>query len=218
MGRLITETGTSLAIVAANNSEITYFPFNSLLYYFNGIANYRLSKPEETVKSLNSGLEFIVDNDILLLEFYSSLADAHNTLDNYELSDSFYEKALELDSQNVIVLNNYAYYLSLRKAKLLKAKRMSFKCNSLEPNNGTYQDTYAWILYQNLEYSEAKKWILKALESGGDKNAIIVEHYGDILYKLGETKEAIKNWEKAKELGEGSIYLERKIQEKELYE
>ncbi|MBO98075.1 MAG: hypothetical protein CMD34_04195, partial [Flavobacteriales bacterium] len=65
---------------------------------------------------------------------------------------------------------------------------------------------------------EAKKWILKALENGGEKNAIIVEHYGDILYKLGETKEAIKNWEKAKELGEGSIYLERKIQEKELYE
>ena len=201
-----------------SSQAITYFPFNALLYYFNGIANYRLSNPEETVKSLNSGLEFIVDNDVLLLEFYSSLADAHNTLDNYELSDSFYEKALELDSHNVIVLNNYAYYLSLRKAKLLKAKRMSFKCNSLEPNNGTYQDTYAWILYQNLEYSEAKKWILKALENGGEKNAIIVEHYGDILYKLGETKEAIKNWEKAKELGEGSIYLERKIQEKELYE
>jgi len=201
-----------------SSQAITYFPFNALLYYFNGIANYRLSNPEETVKSLNSGLEFIVDNDVLLLEFYSSLADAYNTLDNYELSDSFYEKALELDSHNVIVLNNYAYYLSLRKAKLLKAKRMSFKCNSLEPNNGTYQDTYAWILYQNLEYSEAKKWILKALENGGEKNAVIVEHYGDILYKLGETKEAIKNWEKAKELGEGSIYLERKIQKKELYE
>ncbi len=201
-----------------SSQAITYFPFNSLLYYFNGIAHYRLRNAEETVKSLNSGLEFIVDNDVLLLEFYSSLADAHNTLDNYELSDSFYEKALELDSQNVIVLNNYAYYLSLRKANLLKAKKMSFKSNSLEPNNGTYQDTYAWILYQNLEYSEAKKWILKALENGGENNAVIVEHYGDILYKLGEKKEAIKNWKKAKELGEGSIYLQKKIQEKELYE
>ena len=95
---------------------------------------------------------------------------------------------------------------------------MSLKCNIIEENNGTYQDTYAWILYQNKEYVKAKEWILKALNNGGDKSAIIVEHYGDILYQKGDIEEAIIQWNKAKKIGQGSDFLENKIKDKKLYE
>ena len=94
------------------------------------------------------GIEFVIDNEMLLLEFYSSLADIYHAKKEYRLSDSLYEKALEINAENVMVLNNYSYYLSLRKVNLEKAKEMSFKCNNIEIDNGTYQDTYAWILYQ----------------------------------------------------------------------
>ena len=95
---------------------------------------------------------------------------------------------------------------------------MSFRCNELEPDNGTYQDTYAWILYELKEYELAKEWLLKALLNGSDKSAVVVEHYGDILYKLGEIDEAIHQWKKAKELGGASDFLNQKIEEGKLYD
>jgi tetratricopeptide (TPR) repeat protein len=95
---------------------------------------------------------------------------------------------------------------------------MSFKCNELETNNGAYQDTYAWILYELKEYKQAKEWLLKALLNGSEKSAVVVEHYGDILYKLGELNEAIHQWKKAKELGDASKFLNQKIEEGKLYE
>ena len=164
------------------------------------------------------GIEFIIDNDKLFLEFYSSLAASYHATKQYNLSDSLYEKVLEIDPENVIVLNNYSYYLSLRKVNLDKAKEMSFKCNNIEIDNGTYQDTYAWVLYQRKEFKEAKKWMLKSLNNGSDKSAVVVEHYGDILYQLGEIKEAIIQWKMAKRLGEGSKLLDKKIKDTVLYE
>ena len=117
-----------------------------------------------------------------------------------------------------MVLNNYAYYLSVRKVKLGKAEEMSLKCNELEKENGTYQDTYAWILYQLSEYEKAKEWIQKSLANGSDSSAVVVEHYGDILYQLGEIENAIIQWKKAQELGEASNFLNQKIEEGKLYE
>ena len=95
---------------------------------------------------------------------------------------------------------------------------MSYKCNELEKDNGTYQDTYAWILYELKEYEEAKQWMEKALKNGGDKSAVVVEHYGDILYQLGNVEDAIIQWKKAKELGEASKFLGKKLEDSKLYE
>ena len=88
----------------------------------------------------------------------------------------------------------------------------------LEPENGTYQDTYAWVLYALKEYKMAEKWLLKSLLNGGDQSPVIVEHYGDVLYKLGDRKNALKQWKKAKSLGVASEFLNQKIQEGKLYE
>ena len=68
------------------------------------------------------------------------------------------------------------------------------------------------------QYEEAKKWILKALNNGSSDSPVVVEHYGDILYKLGEEKDAIIQWKNAKKLGEASDFLDKKIKEGKLYE
>ena len=95
---------------------------------------------------------------------------------------------------------------------------MSKLCNELEKNNPTYEDTYAWILYQKGETENAYKWIKKAIENGGSESAVIVEHYGDILYKMGRKEDALKKWIEAEKIGDGSDLLKQKILHKKLYE
>ena len=95
---------------------------------------------------------------------------------------------------------------------------MSKKCNALLPDNSSYQDTYGWILYQMKKYDDAKVWIGKAINNGGKTNGTLLEHYGDILFQLGETDEAIKYWKDAKAHGGNSVLLDKKIADKKLYE
>lgn len=205
-------------MLKTSQEAVEYFPADPLFYYFNGFANRQFENYEKAITSLETGIEFVVENQKLLLEFYSSLADIYHTKKQHNLSDNYYEKALSIDSNNILVLNNYAYYLALRKVNLERAKKLSFRCNVLEPENGTYQDTYAWVLYALKEYKMAEKWLLKSLLNGGDQSPVIVEHYGDVLYKLGDRKNALKQWKKAKSLGVASEFLNQKIQEGKLYE
>ncbi len=155
---------------------------------------------------------------MLLVDFYSRLGDTYHELKNHAESDKYYEKALALDPKNAFVLNNYSYYLSLRKENLEKAEKMSKLSNDLMPNQSSFLDTYAWVLYQMGRYEEAKVWIEKAIANSGSTNGVILEHYGDILFRLNKTQEAQEQWKKAKEAGGGSDFLDKKIADKKLYE
>ena len=205
-------------ILRTSEEALEYFPLEPLFYYFNGISKNRFENYDDAITSLLTGLEFVFDNENLILEFYISLAESYNAKKTYKLSDQYFEKALEIDSNNVLVLNNYSYFLSLRKTKLEQALKMSLRCNEIVKDNGTYQDTYAWVLYQLGEYKKSKEWLLKALLNGGEKSAVIVEHYGDVLYKLGDFNEAVIEWKKAKKIGGAGKFIDQKIREGRLYE
>ncbi len=205
-------------ILILSQEALSYFSADPLIYYFNGIANRKFKNNKEAVLSLEMGLEFVFENDALLLEFYSALGDLYFSLKEYKKSDEYYEKALTIDPENLIVLNNYSYYLSLRKENLEKAKKMSLLCNSKQPNNSTYQDTYAWILYQMKDFVNAKIWIDNAIENGGSESPVIIEHLGDILYMLGYIDRAVEEWTRASKIGEGSNLLNKKIEDRILYE
>ncbi len=158
------------------------------------------------------------DNDKLRAQFLSNMGDAYHSLNKNTESDSAYDRALKLDPENAFVLNNYSYYLSERKVKLEKAKEMSAYSNKLEPDNTSFLDTYAWILFQLNDFTGAKDWQDKAIKAGGDKSGTILEHYGDILFKLGKKDEALDYWKKAKDLGTDSSTLDRKIAEQKYIE
>ncbi|MFH1319051.1 MAG: tetratricopeptide repeat protein [Bacteroidota bacterium] len=206
------------SMLKESKEAIELFPNQAILYLFNGIAYVRLKKYQEALEVLNSGIEIIADDKLLLVDFYSTLGDTYHSNKEMKASDEAYEKALEIDSNNIYVLNNYSYYLSMRREELERARKMSEKANEIEPGSASFQDTYGWILYCLGDYSEAKVWIEKSLENGGDKKSIILEHYGDILFKLGEIEKALENWKKAKSKGEGSDLLDKKIADKQLYE
>lgn len=206
------------SLESESEEALGLFPDQSLLYLFNGIAKIQTKKYEDAAKSLVSGSKLVVDNDQQLVEFYSNLGDVNDKLKKYQESDKYYQKALTIDANNEYVLNNWAYYLSLRNEQLEKAAEMSKHSNDLSPNNSNFQDTYAWILYKQGKYSEALSWLDKARQSGGEDSGTILEHYGDILFKMGRVNDAVEYWQKAKKTGDHTDLLDKKLNEKKLYE
>ena len=194
------------------------FPNQPLPYYFNGVTNIQLKKYKEAIDALTEGKEFVIGDKLILADFYARIGDAQNELKNKDASDAAFDRALEFDPNNATVLNNYAYFLSLRKTNLEKAGMMSKKSNDLEPNNKSYQDTFGWILFQENKYDDAKVWIGKALDNGGKEDGTVLEQFGDILYKLGETDNALKYWMDAKKAGGASDLIDKKITDKKFYE
>jgi tetratricopeptide (TPR) repeat protein len=189
------------------------FPNQAVIYLFKGGAEVQLKDYEKALKSFGKGEKMSVENAKLRAQFLANMGDAYHSLSRHAESDSAYDRSLKLDSENSYVLNNYSYYLSLRKQNLEKAKQMSAYANKLDPDNNSFLDTYAWILFQLNDFTGAKEWQEKAMKAGGDKSGTILEHYGDILFKLGNTQEAIKYWKQAKELGTDSGTIDKKIAE-----
>lgn len=198
------------------NEALEYFPNQAMLYYFKGSAEAQQKNNEQAVKTFTKG-EKMTAEPRLKAQFCAGLGDSYHSLNNDAESDAAYEKALLLDPANAYVLNNYSYYLSLRKSNLEHAKEMSVKSVKLDPKNASFLDTYAWILFQLKEYNEAKIWQQKALEID-NKNATLLEHLGDILAHLGDIDTAVTYWQSAKENGSDSPALSKKIEQKKYIE
>ncbi len=204
----------------AKDSEecIDYFPNYPLPYFFAGVGNFQIRDFVKAKAFLESGKDFVVNNNPLLEQFYSTLGDTYNELSNYDASYLAYDKVLKLNPENSIVLNNYAYYLSLRDKNLDKAKEMAGKSVEMDPYNSNNLDTYAWVLYKLKDYKGALEWIKKAYNNSGSSSGAVLEHYGDILYKLGKESEAKEYWKRAKEKTGYSDLLDKKINNGILYE
>ena len=200
------------------NDALEYHPDASELYYFLGISYYQNSKVKEALEALSKGLETIKNNPGLTSDFYGQMGDIYFQSGDKKKAFEAYDKALTYNPDNIPVLNNYAYFLTLEKRELNKAERMSGRCVKLEPSNSTYLDTYAWVFFVQGNYSLAKIYIQSALNNGGDKTPEIVEHYGDILYKLGDVEGAEREWKKAKDLNSESKTLEMKLKKKKYIE
>ena len=123
-----------------------------------------------------------------------------------------YDSCLQWKPNHIGCLNNYAYYLSENDADLEKAERMSYQTIIEEPENATFLDTYAWILFKRERYAEAKEYIDKALSHlESDQNATIVEHAGDIYALNGEMDKAVEYWKRAIKEGGDAKILRKKI-------
>ncbi|HNS17097.1 MAG TPA: tetratricopeptide repeat protein [Bacteroidales bacterium] len=197
---------------------IELFPVQPIGYLFNGVARMQLKEYREAIESFKTGLGFVVANNLLSSQFNAYLGDASYQAQDIPAAFEYYDKTLQLDPDNSYVLNNYSYYLSLRKENLDKAEAMALRATQLDPGNMANLDTYGWVLFMQKKYEEAEQWIKKALDQGGVNDPDILEHYGDVLFKLGKTNEAIHYWKTALEKGPGSGWLEKKVRDGKLYE
>ncbi|MBN2522331.1 MAG: hypothetical protein JXB24_03605, partial [Bacteroidales bacterium] len=134
------------------------------------------------------------------VQYFNLIAECYHKLGIYDSSWSYYDKALKLDEENILINNNYAYYLAEENVELKKALKMSEKTIKSEPENPTYLDTYAWILFKMNRIRKARKVIEKAIEYGGNDDPDILDHYGEILFRLGKYKESVTIWNRILEL------------------
>ena len=206
------------ALVDETAEAIELFPTQPRIYYMNGIARAELEQYEKSIEILSLGVELVVDDYLLKSQFYTSMGDAAHSMKDDALSDKFFEKALQYDPHNVFVLNNYSYYLALRGENLDRAVELSSLCVSLQPNSPSYLDTHGWVLFRQGKFVEAEAALKKALDHGGAKSGVILEHYGDVLYKLDRVDEALDYWKKAADTKEGSDQLQHKIETKQLHD
>jgi len=195
-----------------SEDAILIFPNQPVFYLFNGMSYLQKEDYLNAEKSLSKGLSLVEDNIKLKAQFTSYLGDIYYNLKDKKKAFENYDKSLEYDENNVVVLNNYSYYLSLEGKNLDKAEKMIAKCIELEPGNSTYLDTYAWVLFKRGRFFESKFIIERAIDKGGSESDVIVEHYGDILYKNGDLNGALLQWKKSKEMGNKSDVLIKKIE------
>ncbi len=206
------------SVLVYADKSLMVFPNNALPYFFKGISYVQLKEVDKAIKPLNQSVELETENTALIAQIYSTLGDVYNTKQNYSYSDSCFEKSLKVLPNDATTLNNFAYYLSLRKSRLDDAERMSKKSLELMPESKSFLDTYGWILFQQGKYSDAKSYMDRALKANGEEDPTLLEHMGDIYYKLNDKSKAIEYWKKAQLKGEANPTLLKKITDEKLYE
>lgn len=186
------------------------------LYYYLAIAYHQAEQGDSVLSVCNRALEHITPDTRkeVVSDFYSIMGDIYHTKKQMTEAYAAYDSALVYNPSNIGALNNYAYYLSVERRDLDKAEEMSYKTVKAEPNNSTYLDTYAWILFEKGNYAEARIYIDNAMKNDGEKSDVIVEHCGDIYFMTGDVEGALKYWKKALEMGSESKMLKQKIEKK----
>jgi tetratricopeptide (TPR) repeat protein len=206
------------AVLAHTDKALEYYPNQAMLYYFRGAAFLQKRNYRQSISALEQGKKLSTSNPGMTAEINGMLGDAYNAIKEYAKSDQAYEEALAFNPNNDVVMNNYSYFLALRKTNLERAEKLAAQLIKNHPDNPTYLDTYAWVLFNRQKYKEARN-VMERFIFGDKANATHLEHYGDILFKLGEVNNAVQQWEKARKLLQGtSEVLNKKIADRKLYE
>lgn len=186
-------------VIRVATPALIYTPDAMEFYYYLGLAHYQKDQTDEALDVFKKGVQQINEKSDkgIASDFYSILGDLYHSREMKAEAYAAYDSSLVYNPKNINTLNNYAYYLSVERVNLDKAEEMSFITVKAEPENSTYLDTYAWILFEKGRYTEARIYIEQAMENGGDSSQVIVEHCGDIYFKLGEKEKALELWKKA---------------------
>ena len=178
-----------------------YNPDEMAFYYYQGIAYYQKDQLDEALNAFQNGIGVITPESApaIVSDFYAVMGDIMHQRGMEQEAFAAYDSCLQWKDDNIGCLNNYAYYLSEKGIQLEKAEQMSYRTIKAEPKNATYLDTYAWILFMQKRYSEAKIYIDQTLQCDSDSSSVLLEHAGDIYYHTKDVERAVTLWQKALE-------------------
>lgn len=209
-------------VVDLCDKGIQYTPEELMFYYFMSLAYVQQDKNAEACEVCKRGLGAVDLSNAdetqrtMASDMYGLIGDISYSSGKYDEAFGAYEEALKMKADNVQVLNNYAYYLSMQNTRLDSAAEMSLKTLKEEPTNATFLDTYAWILFLQKRYDEAKAYIDLTLANDKEPSNVLWEHAGDIYLMTGDKQKAVEYWQKAIESGGDKALLERKIKTRKL--
>ena len=210
----IWETEDYDKVIAICRPAIEYNPDEMAFYYFQGMAQFQKHDSDAALETFRKGVGQIKpdSNPSIVSDFYAIMGDILHEKGRNDEAFQAYDSCLQWKADNVAALNNYAYYLSVENKNLPKAEQMSYKTIKAEPNNSTYLDTYAWILFQQKRYEEAKIYIEQAIRNDSTLSNVVKEHAGDIYAQTGDIEKALDFWQQALKGGNESAILRKKIQ------
>ena len=193
-----------------------YNPEEMAFYYYQGMAYYQEEDKDKALEAFQNGIGVITpeSNPAIVSDFYAVMGDLLHQKGLARKAFEAYDSCLQWKDDNIMCLNNYAYYLSELDEQLDKAEQMSYKTIKAEPKNATYLDTYAWILFMQGRYAESKIYIDQALQNDSDSSAVITEHAGDIYIQNKEPERAVELWQQALLLDPQNKILIRKIKQR----
>ena len=193
-----------------------YHPEEMVFYYYLGLAYYQTGDEDMALNAFQRGVSQInkESNAHIVSDFYYFMGDILHKKGKQQEAFAAYDSCLQWKDDNIACLNNYAYYLCETTDDLKRAEQMSYKTIKEEPQNATYLDTYAWILFMQQRYSEAKIYIDQALQNDSDSSAVITEHAGDIYIQNREPERAVELWQQALKKDPNNKVLIRKIKNK----
>ena len=206
------------SIIALSEPGTQYNPEEMVFYYFTGLAYYQKGEDDKALTFFQKGVAEINDKSSsdIVSDFYCIMGDILFKKGKATEAFAAYDSCLQWKPDNISCLNNYAYYLSLNNQNLKKAEEMSVKTIQAEPTSATYLDTYAWILFLEGRYEEAKMYIDQAIsnDSTDESSADVYEHAGDIHAMASDIDKAVEYWKQAQKRGSESKILARKIKQR----
>lgn len=204
------------AVFKYSDDALSYIQDKLEIYYYKGLSQYMLGNKRESIETYKEGLEKRADatDGSLISSIYELMGDTYHDLGMMDECMQAYDSALVYDNANLGVLNNYAYFLALDGKELDRAMEMSRKTIAEEPDNTTYVDTYAWVLFKFGRYEEAKAYAEKLIKEGEDSSPEVYHHCGDIFAKCGDIEKAVEFWTKARIAGDESKILDKKIKKR----
>lgn len=203
-------------IIDICSKAIDYTPEVLDFYYYKAIGLYQTNRHEEALDTYRKATAQITQesNTELVSDIFTAMGDLYQQTGRLEEAYLCYDSALVYNPSNLLVLNNYAYFLSEEGKQLDKAELMSYRTIKAEPQNATYLDTYAWILYKQQRYEEALGYIEQALAADSVPSDVLYEHAGDIHYRLGDVQRALDYWKQALELQRKAEAVEERLKKK----
>lgn len=209
-------SGQTNALLETSKDIMDMYPNHAVGYYFYAMAKYRKAEYQASIDAAKDAVFMAASLPELQGKIYSILGRSYNGIGKQAEAEKTFKDAMAVLTDNPDVLSGYAHYLASQNLRLNDASKMAEKAVKLLPNNATHQTAYAWVLHQKGDYSKAKTWFEKALKNGGNEYPETLEKYGDTLYKLNDSENALAYWKLARTKGADSASLNRKIDTKQL--
>jgi tetratricopeptide (TPR) repeat protein len=211
---VLTLMGQYTEAIKTGEEALSIYPNQAILYYYRAFALHRNGQNAEAGLEIKSALQLDADDNNLKAMIFALQAEVLIDQEKLKEADAAFDKSIALAPENYLTLSNYAYYLALRNQNLSKAETLAAKAANALPKNASVLDTYAIVLFKLGKYDVALGFIEKALQNNEASNPVYLEHYGDILFLKGEKEKALMQWQKAKQAGNDSEKLNKKINEK----